>query len=200
MGLFGFSFVKNSEIEKKASELVELKNQLAKNNCEKEKYQKLFYEQVGRFVEATFREPEAVETKKYGTGTILFQIDYSLAHKIPEEIEKELKGMEKTFSQRLFELIREKGLNEVDVYKRADIDRRHFSKIRSDDFYRPEKDTVILLCFSMKLSIEESSDLLNRAGFSFSRSEKRDIIAQYFISHGIWDVDVYRETLDRFGV
>ena len=116
-----------------------------------------------------------------------------------QEIEKVLKNVEVSFSNKLMEIIRLKNLNEVEVYKKADIDRRHFSKIRSNSDYRPTKDTIILLCLSMRLNYEEVEDLLNRAGFSFSKSDKRDLIAEYFFKKHNYDVLLYKETLYKYG-
>lgn len=112
-----------------------------------------------------------------------------------QEIDEVLKNVEPSFSVRLMELIREKNLDEVQVYKKAEIDRRLFSKIRWNDKYRPTKDTTVLLCMSMKLSIEETEDLLKRAGMAFSFSCKSDLIAYYFINKKIYDIPLYKEVL-----
>ena len=98
------------------------------------------------------------------------------------------------------QIIREKKLNEVEVYKKADLDRRHFSKIRSNPDYRTTKETVILLCLSMELNYEETTDLLNRAGYSLSKSSKQDLIAQYFIQRNIYDILLYKEILFEYGL
>ena len=137
----------------------------------------------------------------YEAPQILFQWkDENKTEKIvPEELEEVLKNIEPSFSDRLFELIREKGLNEVEVYKKADIDRRHFSKIRSNSSYRPTKDTVILLCLSMELSFEEAQDLLKRAGLTLSRCSQQDIIAEYFLKRNIYDILLYKEVLYKYG-
>lgn len=119
---------------------------------------------------------------------------------VPEEIEEILKQIDTSFSDRLMEIIREKKLDEVEVYKKADLDRRHFSKIRSNSEYRPTKDTVILLCMSMELSFDETVDLLKRAGFAFSNSSKTDLIAQFFIRKKLYNIQFYKEVLFKYGV
>lgn len=130
---------------------------------------------------------------------ILFQLE-----KLPDdynyfqEIDEMLKNAEPSFSARLMELIREKNLDEVEIYKKADIDRRLFSKIRWNDEYRPTKDTAVLLCMSMELSIEETEDLLKRAGMAFSSSSKADLIASYFITKKLYDIPLYKEVLFRY--
>ena len=136
-------------------------------------------------------------------GRIHFQIDYSpsqnLSSKDENELSEILQKVDSSFSDKLLEIIRTKKLNEVEVYKKADIDRRHFSKIRSNKDYRPTKDTVILLCLSMNLSYEEVNDLLKRAGFALSKSSKQDLIAEYFFIRKIYNVQLYKETLFKFG-
>ena len=131
--------------------------------------------------------------------TLLFQKTY-IPDLVPAKIEPLIKELEPTFSERLMELIRERKLDEVEVYKKADIDRRVFSKIRSFSDYRPTKDTAILLCMSMKLSLEETQDLLGRASLALSRCNKQDIIAEYFFKNEIYDVRLYKEVLYKFGL
>lgn len=162
-----------------------------------------FFSDLGEYIDSNFVENIPNENSDFSknnnfTGTLLFQIDYN-AKIVPEEIEKVLKNVEVSFSNKLMEIIRLKNLNEVEVYKKADIDRRHFSKIRSNSDYRPTKDTIILLCLSMNLNYEEVEDLLNRAGFSFSKSDKRDLIAEYFFKKHNYDILLYKETLYKYG-
>lgn len=119
---------------------------------------------------------------------------------VPEELKTILKVIDTSFSDKLMELIRQKKLNEVEVYKKADLDRRHFSKIRSNSDYRPAKDTVILLCMSMELTYDETVDLLKRAGFAFSSSSKTDLIAEFFIRKKLYNIAFYKEVLYKYGV
>ncbi len=102
---------------------------------------------------------------------------------------------EESFSTRLFRLIEEKHLDEVAVYKGANIDRKHFSKIRSNDSYQPHKRTVIALSISLHLSEKEAKELLKSAGYSLSHSYLFDIIIEYFLQRGRYDIHDINEFL-----
>ena len=104
-----------------------------------------------------------------------------------------------TFSQRLLRLIDERGMSDSEVYHKAYVDRRHFSKIRKDINYQPNKNTVLALTIALELSIDEAKDLLNCAGFAFSRSSKMDIIIAYFLQNKIYDMFEINEILYEYG-
>lgn len=105
-----------------------------------------------------------------------------------------------SFQETLFYLIDTKGLNDVDVYGKAHIDRRLFSKIRSNKDFKPSKKTAICLCFGLELSLDESVDLLGRAGYTLSHSSKSDLIVEYFLKTGETDLDVLNEILYDYGL
>lgn len=114
-------------------------------------------------------------------------------------IESLMGQMEETFSQRLLRLIDERGMTDSEAYNKAYIDRRHFSKIRKDVNYTPNKKTVLAFAIAMELSIDEAKDLLNSAGFALSRSSKTDIIVAYFLQNKIYDMFEINEILDAYG-
>ena len=102
------------------------------------------------------------------------------------------KTVNQTFSDRLAFLIRKSGMRDTQVYKAAQMDKRLFSKIMSDKNYKPSKDTVIALIFALELSLSEAEDLLSRAGYTLSHSNKRDVILEFFIReriHNLFDVN-----------
>ena len=114
-------------------------------------------------------------------------------------IESLMEQMDETFSQRLLRLIDERGMTDSEAYNKAYVDRRHFSKIRKDVNYTPNKKTVLAFAIALELSIDEAKDLLNSAGFAFSRSSKTDIIVAYFLQNKIYDMFEMNEILDAYG-
>lgn len=122
----------------------------------------------------------------------------SLRKKDERKLTDLIENVGESFTQMLCRMIDERGLNYIDVYKKANIDRRLFSKIRSCKNYRPKKDTVIQLALAMELSLDETIDLLARAEYSFSKSSKRDIIITFCIENGIHDILQVDEYLYEF--
>ena len=92
-------------------------------------------------------------------------------------------------------LIWDKGLSEIQIYKTANIDRRLFSKIRSDSNYHPQKQTILPLLIALKLDLHEAEDLLSRAGFAFSPTNPTDVIYRFCIENKIFKMEIVEELI-----
>ena len=165
-----------------------------------------------------------MEEERYlGSTMILGNVDGAFEEEEPEEVEDEapviyadsagvsfpdvagksldevLDNAEDTFQQRLFKLIDESGMDDVTVYKKANIDRKVFSRIRCKEDYKPKKKTAVAFAIALQLDMPTMLDLLSRAEIAFSPSNKFDLIITYFITNKVYDIYEINAALFKYG-
>ena len=127
--------------------------------------------------------------------------DKNLIEKFTEhrrKIDVLLKKFDYTFTNYLRDLIENKNMSEVEVYKKAHLDRRLFSKLRREKNYKPSKETILAISFGMELKLPEVEELLKHGGYALSLENKFDLIIRYFFENEIYDLFLVNEVLDYY--
>ena len=156
----------------------------------------------------TIEAPKEQESVSEASATPEFDITTAKKRKISRpmsemtvsnrKIDDLMSQMDETFSQRLLRMIKERKMSESEAYKKAFVDRRHFAKIKKDEYYAPSKKTVLAFAIALELTLDETKDVLRSAGYALSRSSKFDIIVVYFLENRNYNMFDINEVLYEY--
>lgn len=146
----------------------------------------------------TIALPDEADTEDLAFDGVLtpMEVPFDVAGKSLDEV---LEHAGETFQQRLFKLIDASGMDDVTVYKKANIDRKLFSRIRCKEDYKPKKRTAVAFAIALELDLQTTLDLLSRAEIAFSPSSRFDLIVTYFITNKIYDIYKINTALFQYG-
>ncbi len=136
--------------------------------------------------------------RTYCSSVCSAEMEFEEEHE--SKLEERMEHVSDTFSQYLMFLIQDKKMENAEVYKRAIVDKKIFSKIKNNAFYHPQKITALCLCVGARLNLDETTDLLARAGYALSPCDKTDIIFSYFIENQIYDMIELDIQLEEYGL
>lgn len=165
--------------------------------------EKLF-KSVSSYIDANYVSDKM--NLEYGTSKLrrrdyeemlLHESSYEITSKMPN-LDGMLNNLDKGFSETLLDLIDRTGKKDSEIYKKANVDRKLFSKIRNNADYRPSKATAIAFAIALELNMDETNDLLSKAGLALSQSSKFDVIVRYFIENKKYDIFELNSVLFEF--
>ncbi len=153
---------------------------------------------LDEYIKRNYKEEVVAEADYSIQGEITKSAGVTFSKKESFTLDELMEEVGESFHEMLFLKIDMSGMTDVEVYKRANLDRKLFSKIRSNPAYHPRKQTVLALAIALKLSIEDTIDLLARAEYALSPGNKGDLIVKYFIERGVFDIMAINFALDEY--
>lgn len=135
----------------------------------------------------------------HSVGTSPAEPFWKETRKKSSSLEDAVSHLDESFQKRLLRIIDERGLSDAEVYRRADIDRKLFSKIRCSEDYTPRKRTILALVVALRLNADDARDLLGSADYTLSNSSKTDVIVSFCLENEVYDMIEVNALLDHFG-